>query len=95
MTNEERWEAVGNPEIICHDDGYGGGCYYIGPDDVPRVCEVCGEDEPADSTDTCPACGYETWWSPKCPECGKACAWTYGEIMPLEYEQIMSAKQSI
>ncbi len=93
MTNIERWEAVGKPEIICHDDGFGGGCFYIGPDWEPRVCELCGLDEPEEDTGVCPECGVSVWWVPRCPICGKGCTWTYGEIMPLEYKEITAATQ--
>ena len=89
MTDEERWEACGKPEIICHDDGYGGGCYYAGPNNENRVCEVCGEDEPDEETTRCPACGARFCWIPKCPVCGKRCAWTDDVIKPIEYEMIM------
>ena len=93
MTASERWEACGEPDIICHDDGQGGGCYYIGPDVEKRVCEVCYADEPDDEADICPACEAVTWWVPKCPKCGKGCTWTYGEIKPMEYQKIMEAKE--
>jgi hypothetical protein len=84
---------VGQPEIICHYDGEGGGCYYVGADDQSRVCEACGADEPADETATCPKCGCAVWWVPKCPRCGKPCTWTYGIIKPREYEKIMAARE--
>ena len=88
MTDEERWIAVGKPEIICHDDGFDGGCYYIGPDCELRVCEICGLDEPETETHICPECGVPVWWVPKCPKCGKPATWTYGEIKSLEYKAI-------
>ena len=52
-------------------------CGWIGTDDLPRVCEVCGADEPdGDQHDgVCPACGKNTWWIPKCPACGTGCDW--------------------
>lgn len=92
MTDEQRWEACGKPDIICHDDGFGGGCLHIGPDQSPRVCEVCYADEPSKETDVCPECKSHTWWVPKCPDCGKGCTWTYGEIKPREYEGIQKKK---
>ena len=47
---------------------------------APRVCEICGEDEPEgdDHGQHCPACDHEVWWLPKCPECGTGCNWLYG-----------------
>lgn len=92
--DRERWEALGKPEIICHDKRDENGCMYIGPDPYgQRVCEVCGANEPKRETDKCRKCGQVTWWIPKCPKCGGRCTWTYGEIKPMEYERIRSANE--
>ena len=61
MTDEQRWTALGEPEIICADRAFDAGCMYIGPDNVEqRVCEVCGADEPEGEPGVCPECGRVT-----------------------------------
>lgn len=86
LTDRQRWEACGKPEIICTD------CLHIGDDVAQRVCEVCGEDEPAgdDHDQHCPACDHEVWWVPKCPDCGAPATWAYGEIKPREFQCIQA-----
>lgn len=86
LTDRQRWEACGKPDIICTD------CLHIGDDVAQRVCEVCGEDEPAgdDHGQHCPACDHEVWWVPKCPDCGAPATWTYGEIKPREFQCIQA-----
>ena len=88
LTDRQRWELCGKPEIICADDGQGGNCYHVGPDVTERCCEICGRDEPEEETDECPDCKVPVWWVPKCPECGNPATWTYGEIKPREFERI-------
>ena len=88
ISDRDRWEACGRPEIICADDGFGDCCYYAGVDDYERCCELCGRDEPAEETGECPNCKKPVWWVPRCPRCGSPATWTYGEIKPLEFEKI-------
>lgn len=92
LTDRQRWELLGKPEIICHDDGEGRACYHIGEDVEDRCCELCGRDEPEEEMSECPDCGVEVWWVPKCPDCGNPATWTYGEIKPLEFEEIKSSQ---
>lgn len=91
LTDHQRWEALNKPEIICAE------CLYIGSDGEPRCCEICARDEPdvpdgeGDAGD-CPDCKKPVWWVPKCPKCGAAATWTYGEIKPREFERITENK---
>ena len=55
-------------------------CNWQGTDDKPRVCEVCGADEPDKETSgVCLECGKNTWWLPKCPVCRSGCDWDYAD----------------
>lgn len=94
LSDRQRWELCGKPEIICADDGYGENCFHVGPDVSERCCEICGRDEPEEETDECPDCKVSVRWVPKCPECGLPATWTYGEIKPMEFERIKSSENA-